>query len=343
MYLSQQLSKRKFSVMKVFCVIICAGLISMQNYAQTSIPTLAPTKTPTSEAGESNQAVEANVAESAILSRSFTQEDLSVLVGEVQKPNGIEWFDDNLYAVCNGDSTLYEINSVSGQTRTFIFGIRDAHDLHAEETEDGYNLWIPDFDTNTLYLLDQDRTLPNPISAELNGPWGIDQLDEERFIITNLRSGEIVTVTRDGELNIVAEGLRSPTGIVIHDDRLFVANNGSARLGIQWADIDGLLNEDSEMLEFETLVSGLQNVSNLVMGQDGYLYFTYALGTRGVVGRIDPNSCLDGACTNNETEIVLYTELQAPLAGLTLSDDMRLFVHSIYQPEIYWVSLYDQD
>jgi hypothetical protein len=70
------------------------------------------------------------------------------------------------------------------------------------------------------------------------------------------------------------------------------------------------------------------------------LYFAYALGTRGVVGRVDPEFCMEnGGCSNDQVEVVLFTELAAPLAGLTFSDDMRLFVHTIYRPEIYWVQI----
>jgi hypothetical protein len=76
------------------------------------------------------------------------------------------------------------------------------------------------------------------------------------------------------------------------------------------------------------------------MGPDGRLYIAYSLGTRGIVGRIDPALCRDkGGCTNADVEIVLWSEIAAPLAGLTLSDDMRLYVHTMFGPEIYWVQL----
>jgi hypothetical protein len=77
-----------------------------------------------------------------------------------------------------------------------------------------------------------------------------------------------------------------------------------------------------------------------VLGSDGKLYFAYSLGTRGVVGRVDPEVCrLNGGCTNDQVEVVLYTELAAPLAGLTLSPDMKLYVHTMFSPDIYWVQI----
>jgi hypothetical protein len=88
-------------------------------------------------------------------------------------------------------------------------------------------------------------------------------------------------------------------------------------------------------------VSGLQNVSVLAMGGDGYLYFAYALGTRGVVGRIQPEQCQESGCTADQVEIVVFTELQAPLAGLAISPDMELFIHTIYRPEIYRIKIYE--
>src|SRR5690606_9569737 len=88
------------------------------------------------------------------------------------------------------------------------------------------------------------------------------------------------------------------------------------------------------------LVTGLQNVTGITLGSDGWLYFAYALGTRGVVGRIDPNACVgNGGCTNDQIEVVVFTELSVPLAGLTLSPDMKLYVHSMFSPDLYWVQL----
>ena len=74
------------------------------------------------------------------------------------------------------------------------------------------------------------------------------------------------------------------------------------------------------------------------MGADGYLYFSYALGTRGVVGRIDPSQCHESGCGNQDVEMVVFSNIPAPLA-IALSDDMRLFLHSRYRPEIYWAQL----
>ena len=62
------------------------------------------------------------------------------------------------------------------------------------------------------------------------------------------------------------------------------------------------------------------------------------LGTRGVIGRVDPAQCQDGGCGNQDVEMVVFSDLPAPLA-ITLSDDMRLFLHSRYRPEFYWVQL----
>lgn len=87
-------------------------------------------------------------------------------------------------------------------------------------------------------------------------------------------------------------------------------------------------------------MTGLQNTTNLNLASDGYLYFTYALGTRGVVGRVNPAVCHEnGGCTHDQVEIVIYTELATPLAGLTISPDMQLYIHSMFSPDIYWVQL----
>lgn len=280
------------------------------------------------------------------LPRSYTQEDLTVLVGNVQRPNGIVWLNDNLYTACSGDWTLYEIQAVTGATITYVNGIRNAYTLHAETTESGFNLWIPDHDTNRVMLVDERRVSPQVIASEsLDAPWGITPLNDTEFLITNLRGNDIVLTNRAGETRQVLTGLRNPTGIAANNGFVYVANNGSARRAIEWFVASDIPTADDTIATenvMQPLVTGLQNVSGMVLADDGYLYFAYALGSRGVVGRVQPDECRDGGCTNEDVEIVVFTELEAPLAGLSISPDMRLFVHTLFQPEIYWLQLYPE-
>lgn len=270
----------------------------------------------------------------------FTQEDLSVLTGNVQRPNGAQWFNDNLYMVCNGDWTVYEIDDSDGSTQTYIYGVRNAHTVFIEATsETSFDLWIPDFEQNSLLQVNQAGA-PRVINTELEGPWGIAYIDNAHFLISNLLGNSIVVAGRDGSLSTVIEGLRSPAGLVYDTERIYFANNASTRRSIEWFTwrIDEETTESN--IEVATLITGLQSTTGLVLGADGLLYFSYAIGTRGVVGRVDPQVCIDnGGCTVNDTETVVVTELAAPLSGLTLSPDMRLFFHTIYRPEIYWVQL----
>lgn len=270
------------------------------------------------------------------LARSFTQDDLRVLVGNVQRPNGMLWYAGNLYTACNGDFTLYEVNATTGQTRTLVYGVQNAHTLWAEPNGNSFDLWVPDFDTNRLMRIAQGRQTPRVIVGNLNGPWGIAQLDEDHFLVSNIRSNEIVRISRTGQVSVFLEGLRAPAGIMIHDGHLYIVNNGSARRAIERVALDHAGNPLGEPQPF---VSGLQSASGIAWGSDGYVYFSYSLGARGVVGRASPQACADG-CSNDEAEIVVFTDLQAPLAGLTFSPDMRLFVHTIFRPEIYWLDIY---
>lgn len=284
-----------------------------------------------------------------ILPRSYTQRDLDVIVGNVQRPNGIVYFDNYLYIVCNGDWTVYRVDAQSGSTITFVFGVQNAHALHAEATDSGFNLWIPDFDTNRVLRLDEKQTAPEEIATEnLDGPWGIAALGDDEFLISNVRSNTITLLNGEGQTRILLEGLRSPAGIVIADEFGYIVNNGSARRAIEWFEVtDEILSHEGDPLDateiMKPLVTGLQNVSNLVLADDGFLYFTYALGTRGIVGRIDPVECRETGCTSEKVEIVLFTELPAPLAGLTITPDFQLFVHTIYRPELYTLKLYEEN
>ena len=296
--------------------------------------TPAPSKTPSP-----SSTPEPTVTEVSEVFEPFTQSDLTVLVGNVQRPNGIVWYNDKLYTSCNGDWTIYEIDDTDGSTRTYIYGVRNVHAMVVEPISDTeIDLWVPDFDTNSLLKINRNRS-PQTVASLLSGPWGIDVFDEDRFLVTNLSSNSLNLISREGSSVEVVDQLRSPTGVVVTEDTVFVANNGSARRSIEWIEKDALIEDETPTLN--PLVNGLQNTTGLVMASDGKLYFSYALGTRGVVGRVDPVVCEaeENGCSNDQIEIVLYTELAAPLAGLAISDDMRLFVHTIFRPEIYWVSL----
>ncbi len=88
---------------------------------------------------------------------------------------------------------------------------------------------------------------------------------------------------------------------IVHDDQtLYVANYGSTRRSIEWYSLISTLvsGQDAEPTRIIVLVSGLQNTTGLQLGSDGKLYFAYALGNRGLVGRVDPQVCLaNGGCT----------------------------------------------
>lgn len=271
---------------------------------------------------------------SLALDSPFLQGDLELLVGNVQRPNGFVWHDGSLFTICNGDWTIYKIDDRTGDTITFVFGVRDGNTLILEDTEAGFDIWTPDPESGTLWKVDQRRAAPAAITAELESPWGIARLDSSQFLITDTRVNGIVTVGENGERSEVHSELRAPTGIVKHGSRVYFANGGSARRGIEYFSVEA----DGSYSDIKPLVSGLQNTTNLALGSDGKLYFAYALGTRGIIGRIDPTLCLDSGCSGDDVELVVFSDIPAPLA-ITLSDDLRLFLHSRFRPEIYWLQL----
>lgn len=328
----------------VMIVLVGLFVITIVVAVAQESPTPAPTKTLAAPPDLTRTPeISPDSASSPVLGPAFTQDDLSVLTGNIQRPNGITWFDDKIYVSCSGDWTLYEIDANTSDTAQYIYGVKNAHTLFAETGDNSeLNLWIPDFQSNTLVQVINGTS--RLISDDLAGPWGIAPVSEEAFLVTNLRANTLVEVSRDGEVTPLVDGLRAPTGVVVHDELVYVGNTGSARRAIEWFTVADLLAVSSDALEASEvsapLVSGVQNVTNLVMGQDGLLYFGYALGTRGVVGRVDPTICREqGGCNHDEVEIVVYTELVAPLAGVSLSPDMRLYLHAIFSPEIYWVDL----
>jgi hypothetical protein len=320
-------------------------LISILIILSTPNTTTAQQETPTTSPPTSNTQLNIiNVLpptfDPTIEIEPLTQSDLEIITGNVQRPNGITWFNNKLYTACTGDMTLYEIDATTGATLTYIGGVRNAHSLHAEPGQtNNFSLWVPDFGTSELLHI--TRAGIDRVADDLNGPWGITPLDDETFLITSILDSTLKAITRDGEGEVVLSSLASPTGLATDEEYIYIANNGSTRRAIEFYPRSIADSQDTEQDEGSSLlVSGLQNTTGIVLGADGYLYFTYSLGTRGVVGRVNPIYCREnGGCTNEEVQIVIYTELEAPLAGLTISPDMHLFVHTMFRPEIYWTQI----
>lgn len=318
----------------LYCLCIAAGIGSAQGEQ-------SPTSTPGAETSAIDAAESDSTTEtgddgrlSAPLPNPYLQSDLSLLVGNVQRPNAMTWFEGHLYTVCNGDWTIYKIDDTTGDTITFVFGIKNGNSILIEGSADTFEIWVPDPDSKQLLMVDHERQAPVRVSDQFGVPWGITRFNEESLLITDTGRNEILKVSDSGIAETIAGELRAPTGIVGDENRIYFANGGSARRGIEWLEslVDGSFSEPWP------LVSGLQNVTNIELGQDGYLYFAFALGTRGVVGRIDPRACLENGCDNADVEMVIFSDIPAPVA-MTISPDLRLFVHSRYRPEIYWVQL----
>ena len=332
----------------LFTIAILTILITTQTptNAQDNAPspTRAPTKTPTPPPNQQTATTSTPVTTTQNL-EPLTQNDLSVLTGNIQRPNGLFWFENKLYTSCTGDWTLYEINIEDKATVQYIFGIRNAHSMYAERNQENneVSLWIPDFQTNTLAHI--DRSGLQVVTSNLDGPWGITPADQSHFFVTNLLENSLTKIARSGETTELLTNLRSPAGIAANSEHTYIANTGSARRAIEWLNTPELLTitepiDTENTNSAQILVTGLQNTTNLNLASDGYLYFTYALGTRGVVGRVNPVVCREnGGCTHDQVEIVIYTELATPLAGLTISPDMQLYIHSMFSPDIYWVQL----
>lgn len=323
---------------KFIALVLTAALIALaasSAAAQAEVtPTPAPSKTPTAAPAISTAEPVAAQFE------SLTQEDLSIITGNVQRPNGIAWYNGYLYTACTGDGTVYEINDTDGQTRTYIFGIRNAQTLFVEQdSNSNLVLWVPDYQANALTRV--TRSGVQTVVRNLQGPWGIAFVDEERFLLTNLLGNTINVLTRDGDNQVVMDGLASPMGLVHNGQTMYVANYGSTRRSIEWYPLDDVLAGTADAAaEGHVLVSGLQNTTGLQLGSDGKLYFTYALGNRGLVGRVDPEVCMaNGGCTNDQIEIVLFSDLTVPLAGFVLTPDMRMFLHTMFVPDIYWAQI----
>lgn len=302
--------------------ILLSFLLAAPVFSQGSEPATEP------DAGEAGPRTSAN------LENPFLQDDLELIVGNVQRPNGLAWHDGNLYTICNGDWTIYKIEDLTGDTVTFVFGTRDGNTLLVEDTAAGFDILVPDAEYGAVWKVDQSRSAPARLTTSVEAPWGIARLDATRLLVTDARQGSIIELSDSGVQREIQSQLRAPTGIATNEGAVYFANGGSARRGIEYFELEA----SGGYSEIKPLVGGLQNTSNILMGSDGKLYFAYALGTRGVVGRVDPALCHESGCANSDIEMVVFSDIPAPLA-ITLSDDLRLFLHSRYRPEIYWLQL----
>lgn len=265
----------------------------------------------------------------------FTQADLREFTGNVSRPNGMVWLNDEIFVVCAGDQTVYKLYGTSGATDTYIYGVMDAHTIYAEQQANGaVDLWVPDYKAGSLLRV--TPTDVEVIASDMFGPWGIVFLTRTTFLVSNRLNGMVELVTRSGERVPYLEGLALPTGLA-HDTRfLYVANSGDPDRAVEWYPLQ--MTPDDQTVGEHTLISGLDRVMSIQVGPDGYLYFAYEKDELGVIGRIDPEQCrTNGGCTAEEVEPVVLTEMPAPLAGLTFAPDGRLFFHERYGTSLYWV------
>jgi len=272
------------------------------------------------------------------LDEPFLQDDLNIVSGNLLRPNGIYWYDGYLWTACAGDATVYRVDDTTGETITYIAGVQNTHSLYIEEGENDPTIWIADFQRNAFAQV-SSRSI-DTLVEDLASPWGLAPAEDGTFYVTQLRDDNLINITRTGDIQTIAEGFNNPTGLAVDDAYIYVANNSSARRAIEWFEIPNTSSQPLSENDLQPLVSGLQNTTNVVLGPDGMLYFAYSLGSRGIVGRVDPQICREQeGCTNVDVEIVLWSELAAPLAGLVITPEMKLFVHTMFGAEIYWVQL----
>ncbi|MDZ4766135.1 MAG: hypothetical protein SGI73_16465, partial [Chloroflexota bacterium] len=209
-----------------FCALVLLTLLAAAPAFAQDVPTSAPSATPIGTTNTALTPTLARAPQTATLAATLdalatpaptiqrnvapfnplTQADLSVLTGNVQRPNAIAYLDGLLYIACTGDSTIYETDSVSGQTRTYIWGVMNTHSLIAEADSSGaLTLWIPDYDSNSLVRV--TRGSLQRVARDLAGPWGITDVNQDYFLVTNVRNNSVTQIDRAGEVNTLIEGL----------------------------------------------------------------------------------------------------------------------------------------
>jgi len=198
----------------ILIVLILLFIITAQSFAEApkiefAQSTVTQTAKPASPNGTPTPGSDVTTSNT-----SFTQADLSLLTGNIQRPNGLVWHDGKIYAACSGDWTVYQIDATTGNTNQYIYGVKNAHSMVAQTDGQNTDLWIPDFQSNNLVEITQG--VVKNIATNLNGPWGIAQFNDTQFLVTNLRGNDVVMVGEGDPKEIIIK-LRSPTGIVVDD------------------------------------------------------------------------------------------------------------------------------
>ena len=136
----------------------------------------------------------------------FLQSDLTLLMGNVQRPNGLVYFDGSLFTICSGDWTIYKVDAETGDSISFVFGVQNGNSLIAESTEAGFDLFVPDPDSGALWQLDQRRQAPVKVAEELAAPWGITRLGDDVLLVSDTRANAVFAINGDGEQTKLVEG-----------------------------------------------------------------------------------------------------------------------------------------
>lgn len=278
-------------------------------------------------------------ATATVTPTALAAEDLTALEPDVQRPNGLTVIDGNIYVACTGDGTLYEVEADSGRTLAYVYGVVDAHTLYAEPVEEGPSLWIPDYGEGSLkHIADHDV---ETVAEGLEGPWGIAPVEDRGFLVTSQDAGRLSLIGRDGGQTVLLDGLDEPTGVVLDaaSGWVYVANAADPDRTVAGYRLETLLG-NGESATAEPVIRGLERPTGLALDADGQLYVAYEAEGLGLVARVDPAACRDrGGCEAEEVSLIVDTELPAPLAGLTLSSDGRMYLHTAYDGQVYWAQI----
>ncbi len=278
-------------------------------------------------------------ATATVTPTALSAEDLTALEPDVQRPNGLTVIDEKIYVACTGDGTLYEVEASSGRTLAYVYGVVDAHTLYAEPVEEGPSLWIPDYGEGSLKHIADHNV--ETVAEGLEGPWGIAPVEDRGFLVTSQDAGRLSLIGRDGEQTVLLDGLEEPTGVVLAEASgwVYVANTADLDRTVEGYRLETLLEVGSSA-EASLVIRGLERPTGLALDADGQLYVAYEAGGQGRVARVDPGACRDrGGCEADEVTLMVNTELPAPLAGLTLSGDGRMFLHTAYDGQVYWAQI----
>jgi len=178
------------------------------------------------------------------------------------------------------------------------------------------------------------------VARDLHGPWGLAYVDEEHFLLTNLLSNTVNLLSRDGDNQVLLDGLSAPMGLVHDEETVYVANYGSTRRSIEWYDYDAVLDGSADARRSRSCAGQrLAERDRLAAWQRRQALLCLRASNRGMIGRVDPQICGRTAVAVTINRDRALQRPRGAAGGLNAHAGHAAVRHTMFQTDLYWADI----